>query len=247
MPQNALMYRDIQASLKSIFPTFNERQVNSVPNCEVLNTDFDHQNNNNKNLTFIKQDESLPFPKMSYEERIYHEGIIATRSNNWHDFFNAMVWHNYPKIKASINTIHYQELQRQVDNKRSRQRDLLTLFDECGVIVIAHSHYLEMIRQHQWHELFVENKNSWLNGEIKIKTFGHAMFEKYLNPYIGMTAQALLLDKTPNNIDEFIADGMLNKHLLLSKKELSPLPLLGIPNWYPNQNSGFYSNKNYFR
>lgn len=247
MPQNALMFQDIQKSLDSVFPSFNQRRLKEIPDCEVLNNNFDYYNNNKKKLIFAQQNNSLTSPDLGYEERIYLKGIIATRANNWHDFFNAMVWHHYPKTKASINNIHNQELFKQQDNKRTRIRDLLTLFDECGVIVIAQKQYLELIRQHQWHELFIKNKNAWLDGEIKVHTFGHAMFEKYLNPYIGMTAQALFLETKPKNADEFIADKILNKQILLSKKELWPLPMLGIPNWHPNQDSSFYANKNYFR
>ena len=73
------------------------------------------------------------------------------------------------------------------------------------------------------------------------------MFEKYLNPYIGMTAQALLLETSDENVDQFISEGILNRKILLSKAELSPLPVLGIPGWHPNQNNEFYANKNYFR
>lgn len=247
MLQNTLMYHDIRASLESFYPSFDQRQVDALPDCEKLNKNFDYLNCNNKKLIFSQQDESLMYPEMGYEERIYHKGLIATRKNNWHDFFNAMVWHNFPKIKIAINAIHYQELQKQKDNNRTRQRDLLTLFDECGVIIIADSHHLDMLRQHKWHELFIENKELWLSGEIKIITFGHALFEKYLNPYIGMTAQALLFDKNQTHFDESLSEAILERRLLLSKAELSPLPLLGIPGWHTKQNHNFYANKNYFR
>ena len=229
------MYQDIQTSLDSMFPTFDQRIEASISNCDVLNQSFNQSNYIDKKLMFSQQDESLEYANMGYEERIYHKGIIATRTGNWHDFFNAMVWHNFAKIKIAINAIHIQELHQQKDNNRSRKRDLLTLFDECGVIIIAKTRHLDMIRQHKWQELFVENKALWLSGDIKIITFGHAMFEKYLNPYIGMTAQALLCESMHESSDEFIADGILKRKLLLSKAELAPLPVLGIPGWHAIQ------------
>ena len=247
MPNNALMYHDIHQSLNSIYPDFHKRKTESIPDCQKLNKNFDFYNNNNQKLIFSQQDNSLLNPEMGYEERIYEKGIIATRKNNWHDFFNAMVWHNFPQIKIAINATHHQELNKQIDSNRSRKRDLLTLFDECGVIILANKEHQDMIRLHCWKELFIENKHAWLNGEIKILTFGHAMFEKYLNPYIGMTAQALLFDNTQNNMDEFISQEIIKQQLLLSKSELSPLPLLGIPQWHSNQDHEFYANKNYFR
>ncbi|MCB1585925.1 MAG: DUF3025 domain-containing protein, partial [Xanthomonadales bacterium] len=143
--------------------------------------------------------------------------------------------------------IHYQEIQIQKSSLRSRKRDLLTLFDESGVIVVAGDKYLDMIRNHQWVELFIENKKRWLDGTIRLFTFGHAMFEKYLSPYIGMTAQALLLSNLHSDIDESLARDLENGKILNSKAELSPLPLLGIPRWHNNQDEDFYANKNYFR
>lgn len=247
MDNYALMYHDIQAILQSIYPTFNQKLERAIPDCKVLNKNFQQINHNDKKLRFCPQDETLKFPELGYEQRIYHEGIIATRNNNWHDFFNAMVWHRFANIKCAINAQHIQEIQKQKNNNRSRQRDLLTLFDECGVIIVANNQLLELIRQHKWAELFIKNKDLWLSGDIKIKTFGHAMFEKYLNPYIGMTAQALLLEDINNNEEDFISEGILNRKILLSKAELSPLPVLGIPGWYTNQNDEFYANKNYFR
>ncbi len=241
------MFKGIQMSLASVFPNFSQKDVNKIPSCEQLNQDFDCTNINQKKLIFSTQDGSMVYPTMGYEERIYRKGIIATRRNNWHDFFNAMVWHNFSQTKIAINAIHYREIQVQKDSKRSRKRDLLTLFDECGVIVIAKTYYLDLLREHKWHELFIENKDSWLNGEIQIVTFGHAMFEKYLNPYIGMTAKALLFESMPNDMDGVLSHSILDQTILQAKVELSPLPLLGIPGWYKNQNNKFYANKNYFR
>jgi len=241
------MYHDIQASIHSVFPTFYDMEVASIPDCNVLNHNFYQINLNAKKLRFFQQDAFLQFSEMGYEERIFYEGIIATRKHNWHDFFNAMVWRHFPKIKCAINAVHIQEIKKQKNTQRSRKRDLLTLFDECGVIILAKKHHLEMIRQHHWHDLFVENKEFWLSRDIEIITFGHAMFEKYLNPYIGMTAQALLLEKTDKNIDELISKAILNQKILLSKADLAPLPVLGIPDWCVNQNKEFYANKNYFR
>ncbi|MFK8011516.1 MAG: DUF3025 domain-containing protein [Marinicellaceae bacterium] len=247
MIHDDIMYRDIKSTLDAVFPLFNLRKKSTLPNCDQLNKHFKHYNNNNKNLFFAQQDDNLLHPKLGYEERIYEHGVIATRSNNWHDFFNAMVWHNFPKTKSAINAIHYQQIQLQNDSKRSRKRDILTLFDECGVIILAKSVHLELIRKHDWYKLFIENKSLWLNQEIKIITFGHAMYEKYLNPYIGMTAKALLVDENQFDIDAFIASKILNHKLLISKEDLSPLPVLGIPGWHKNQNNSFYANKQYFR
>lgn len=246
------MFNGIQDVLYLTFPNFINRDLTDSPSSFSLNQKFNLINSNQKPLTFTPQDENMPYLELGYEERIFHHGLIATRSNNWHDFFNAMIWHKFPKTKIAINAIHHQEVAAQTSSLRSRKRDLLTLFDECGVIIIADDEILELIRQHKWRELFVVNKQLWTEQKIQIITFGHAMYEKYLNPYIGMTAQALLLSdmllsKTGGAIDNFLSKGFFNKSLLQSKAELSPLPLLGIPLWHKKQNDSFYANSNYFR
>lgn len=257
--QQKYMYGPIAPLLSDTMPVIHERDMvvsdeRYLPNTSVLNKGFDSYNDNHKKLQFITQDHDMPYAHMAYEERIFLHGFIATR-NNWHDYFNALVWKRFPCIKSALNAIHYQEMTKQSDSMRSRKRDLITLFDECGVIIIAQQPILDMIKQHQWQALFVEHKQHWLTGQIQIITFGHAMFEKYLQPYIGMTAQALLLrseDMTGdfNNIssvDKKIAKGLMNRHLLNSKADLSPLPILGIPDWYDKQNQQFYDNTQYFR
>ena len=253
LQQQVLMFQPISETIESCTTTFQNLNKEYLPNCKILNNNFNHINLNNKPLSFVEQDTSLPYPKLAYEERIFLHGIIATREGNWHDFFNAMVWKKFNQSKIAINYIHYQEIQNQSGTVRSRKRDLLTLFDECGVIVIASDYILQLIKDHQWETLFVSNRNQWLNNNIQIITFGHAMFEKYQNPYIGMTAQALLLNKETfqtditTNIDEVLASGLIDSTLLVSKSELSPLPLLGIPLWHHKQDSCFYSNTAYFR
>lgn len=246
--QQRLYFQDISSSIKHTFAEFPRFDPGLIPACKILNAGFSYKNLNEKELRFINQNESLPYPEMGYEERIYEHGMIATRKNNWHDFFNAMVWHRFPNIKIAINAAHYHEVQKQNSSLRSRKRDLLTLFDECGVIIFANPSVHELIRQHQWKELFIGNKEQWLSGNITMITFGHAMYEKYMQPYIGMTAQALLLPNTfKSDYDNQIGKLIANGKMLLCKSELSPLPVLGIPQWHKNQDDEFYANENYFR
>jgi hypothetical protein len=251
--QSQLCFRPILETVKSVFPLFETQNETLLPSCSQLNKGFNQINLNKKNLQFIQQTDDMPFLEMGYEQRIYLEGLIATRRHNWHDFFNAMVWHTFPKIKSAINGVHYREILKQSSSQRSRKRDLLTLFDESGAIILANQPILHFIQEHQWQSLFIDHRNSWLNGDIQIITFGHALYEKYLDPYIGMTAQTLLLEKDPlsdnclADVDKKLSDALLTDKYLNNKKSLSPLPLLGIPNWYLNQGLDFYNNTHYFR
>ncbi|MBL8391935.1 MAG: DUF3025 domain-containing protein, partial [Candidatus Accumulibacter sp.] len=41
-----------------------------------------------------------PADGLDYETRIWLTGEVATRPDNWHDFFNALVWFAFPNTKA---------------------------------------------------------------------------------------------------------------------------------------------------
>lgn len=95
------MFKDIASLLQKTFPDFKSTSEEQIPSSDILNHGFTHKNLNDKNLRFSIQDETLPFAELGYEERIYLQGLIATRKQNWHDFFNSMVWHKYPETKSN--------------------------------------------------------------------------------------------------------------------------------------------------
>jgi len=57
--------------------------------------------------------------RRSYELRIAETGEIETRTQNWHDLFNALVWIAFPGTKAAINAQHAAILEPEL---RGRQR-----------------------------------------------------------------------------------------------------------------------------
>ncbi len=192
-----------------------------------------------------------------YEPRIFLRNELQTRTENWHDYFNAMIWLTFPETKTSLNEIHYKAAkQRTMGTNRSAIENTITLFDECGIIIISDKpELLEMIQKHEWKTLFYTHKNDF-GKHIHCIVFGHAMYEKALTPYIGMTAQALLIHSNKlvkNNIpdlkaiDVFITNYWKEGHIRTTK-DLSPFPLLGVPGWHKgNDNESFYENKDYFR
>jgi hypothetical protein len=38
-----------------------------------------------------------------YECRIWETGEVETRPDNWHDFFNALVWLSFPQTKIAVS------------------------------------------------------------------------------------------------------------------------------------------------
>src|SRR5260221_812140 len=93
----------------------------------------------------------------------------------------------------------------------------------------------------------------------RIYVYGHAIDEKALESYKGVTAKALILDAAPGLIDAPIerklceldaraADYFSGTHALASTRNLSPLPILGIPGWEPaNACEEYYDDPSQFR
>jgi len=208
-------------------------------------------------ITPVAQSTSINSFEDQYEPRVYLKRELQTRTQNWHDFFNAIIWLKFPKTKKTLNDLHFlQAKQRKKGSNRSTLENRITQFDECGAIVITNNKKLiGLIKNHQWEELFIKNSNAF-EENIKCIIFGHAMFEKALNPYIGMTCHCLLIESNEflediknddfSKIDQKIADLWKNK-ISRAPLKLNALPVLGIPGFWPEQNSLFYKNTEYFR
>ncbi len=231
------------------------------PSCEALMRLMDDPICNIQNIPiqFHRQDHTLPNPEFYYEARIFQTGVISTRSANWHDFFNALIWLGYPTIKALLNAQHVTELRHQPSKKRTTKRDALTLFDECGVIfAYCDEGRQKALEAHEWKGLFWRNRSDW--GRVcGAYVFGHALYEKALNPYLGLTGKALSIQVNeaffhkPIKQQWFILDQLVCQHILQndglsSPADLAAFPLLGVPGWYAeNISEVFYENSQYFR
>jgi len=201
-----------------------------------------------------------PAASAQYEVRIFENGEVQTRPDNWHDLFNALVWLAFPKTKAVLNGHHYDEIRaRRGERLRGTARDVLTLFDEGGIVVAAADPELPaLLREFRWKELFWRRRAEVLRS-MRFYVFGHAIYEKALEPYKGVTAKALILDAAPGLLDAPIerqlpeldaraADYFSGTHALASTRSLSPLPILGIPGWEPaNACEEYYDDASQFR
>ena len=195
-----------------------------------------------------------------YEVRIFETGEVQTRAGNWHDLFNALVWLAFPKTKAVLNRHHRNEIvARPGESQRGTARDVLTLFDEGGIVVAsADAELSALLREFRWKQLFWRRRAEvWRS--MRFHVFGHAIYEKALKPYKGVTAKALILDVEPAlcdapaevqlaELDALGAAHFSEPRALASTRSLSPLPILGVPGWEPaNEREEYYDDTSQFR
>ncbi len=214
-------------------------------------------------LRFVAQEYGKLAFEAQYEPRCYLKGEVPTREHNWHDLLNALVWLSYPQAKASINARHYRALtQGAADASRSERgavRDNNTLLDESGVIVAyADDELAALLQDFEWRALFWERRER-VKGRMGFYLFGHGLYEKALQPYTGMTGQGWLLAVEPEffswtmpqqlaHLDRRLADYLDHPGSCQSTRELSPVPLLGVPGWTDeNEFASYYDNTRYFR
>jgi hypothetical protein len=212
-------------------------------------------------LRFVPQEQGKPGFESQYEPRCYLSGEVQTRENNWHDLFNALVWLTFPGAKAAINMRHYQALKNVHDghSQRGRVRDMATLLDESGVIIVcANAELAGLLREFKWKELFWQRR-AQLQGAMDFYVFGHGLYEKAVQPYIGMTGQGLVVMVEAEFfnwplrdrlvwLDQRVAEYLLDPGHCTTTRELHPVPLLGVPGWSAeNLHEAYYDNTAYFR
>jgi len=173
-----------------------------------------------------------------YERRIQDAGEVETRPGNWHDFFNALVWLAFPQAKLAISARHVQAM-APAGAARGSERDALTHFDECGIVVLSSQPpLLDLLREFRWRELFADRRDEVLCA-MRFVVFGHATYEKLLNPFRGFTAKAILHEVDHGWPSMSVAAQAAAVDCLLAAdfaqgrftrpRDLQPLPLLGIP------------------
>jgi hypothetical protein len=210
-----------------------------------------------KALRFVRADE---IPDVEYERHIFETGEVSTRGNNWHDLFNALVWCRLPRLKAALNTLHCGQLDTEREGRRGALRDALTLLDESGVIVLGRDRaVLQALAERNWQSALRTHQDAW-ETDLSIVVCGHGLLEKFLRPYKSITAHALLChvelpvsesfeDHPLAATDTRLAQLLLHGALQTGPKNLSPLPLMGIPGWWPEgvQDQAFYDDAAVFR
>ncbi len=193
-----------------------------------------------------------------YERRIFHDAVLGVRTGAWHDLFNVLVWTVWPSAKAALNARHVTEIERQTQQNRSPVRDALTGFDEDGVIVaVVDPTLAQLARDFRWKALFW-GRRADLAQNLRVFVFGHALAEKLLAPFVGLTAKAVFANVEPAFLTLTLGQqrAQLDARLAAcirgarfgSPRRLAPLPVLGLPGWFPaGEHEHFYADAAYFR
>jgi hypothetical protein len=189
-----------------------------------------------------------------YEARIAARGEVPTRAGSWHDRFNALAWLAFPVAKAALNRLHGEH---RVPGARGTARDVLTLFDEDGLVMVTADASLgALLRAFRWRALFVDRREDVLR-DARFLAFGHALHEKLLAPFRGLTAKVLVLEFERVALDAppvellraaDLATAVMLSRALESTRALAPLPVQGVPGWWPgNEDPAFYDDTGQFR
>ena len=182
-----------------------------------------------------------------YERHIFQTGTVPTR-DNLHDFFNGLVWQQFPHTKRRLNELQARAIAADgVQAVRGPLRDALTVFDENGAVLRAPPALWEALRARDWQRLFIDLRPLW--GHARLVVFGHALLEKLVIPRKPMVAhvyQAPVAIKSIAILDAWLAQEIQPQPW--SAKPFNPLPVLGVPGWWPpNETPDFYADTQVFR
>lgn len=182
----------------------------------------------------------------AYEDFIFATGQVPTREG-LHDFFNALCWMHFPQAKKRLNQLQAREIARAgVGQVRGPVRDAATVFDENALLIQPSQALWSALTEHRWHDAFVKMRDEW--AHTGLWAFGHAALEKAVQPYKSITVHVWRVPgEVPcAQIDDWLAQDLTADKL--SRKPFSPLPILGVPGWWPaNEDPLFYEDTRVFR
>ncbi len=196
-------------------------------------------------------------PAMLYEQKVY-AGTVPTR-DVLHDWYNGLVWLLFPNTKRQISIQHVDaNIDLNSGNGRNSVRNVLTLFDESGALLLtSQQEFMHALSHHDWHAVFVKYRAYW-HSDVQLNVFGHGLLEALHQPYKGLCAKVWMLCLPKNHLvfrtkqSELygVLDTCLAEQIVLMRhpKQLQPLPVMGVPGWFEqNEQLDFYLDRSVFR
>jgi hypothetical protein len=247
--------------LDAVRPAFDRLQLRGDSFIDAFNANaaaLGLVNQSGQPIRFVPQAE-LP-EGMAYEEFIGATGRVPTR-DNLHDFFNGLVWQTFPLTKRELNALQAAQIaEAGVGKSRGPARDAATIFDENAALFVVREGadgdaLLDALRGHRWREALAD-RAAMYGRDAELWLFGHALMEKLVAPRKAITAH-LLSVRAHGEYFGFSPEARrawLDSHVaaqlqreVLTTSRFSPLPVLGVPGWWPGQDEAFYSDDSVFR
>ena len=177
----------------------------------------------------------------AYEDFIFKTGQVPTR-DGLHDFFNGLCWQRFPLAKRRLNQLQAAAIAAQgISATRGPVRDALTLFDENVVLMQAPDEVWAALQARDWLRLCVDLREHWQH--VRLVLFGHALLEKLVTPYKSITSHVYRVASQVNMQEDAALDAWLAQDLQpdkLATKPFEPLPVLGVPGWWPSNAERIY-------
>jgi len=187
-----------------------------------------------------------------FDRSLSETSLVPTRVGSFHDLLGALVWLHFPALKTAIHRVQLAA----EEAVRGPTQNAATHLDESGVLVVSTEPTIfESLSALKWREVFWERRAE-LRQTTRFVAFGHGLLDALRAPHPRLMGQALFvrvaaerLGLTRSDFRVFL-DGALAAllHGFLSEPaRLSPLPVLGVPGWSPNQSPAYYEDERYFR
>ena len=249
----------------SVRPTFAQLALTGDEFIEAFNRNAEAlglRNHEGLLLRFVPQS-ALP-EGTAYEEFIGATGQVPTR-DNLHDFFNGLVWQTFPLIKRQLNALQAAQIaQAGVGKSRGPARDAATIFDENAALLVVRADsrgraLVDELRAHCWLAALFEKRALFgphAHAHAQVWLFGHALMEKLVAPRKAITAhtRVVFVEDAYFSLAPDAQRAWLDAHMAaqlalegLSTSGFTPLPVLGVPGWWPGQDQDFYLDTTVFR
>jgi hypothetical protein len=171
------------------------------------------------------------------------------------------VWQTFPLIKRQLNALQAAQIaQAGIGKSRGPARDAATIFDENAALLVVREGdsgraLVDELRAHGWLSA-LHDKRAVFDSDVRIWLFGHALMEKLVAPRKAITAHTRVifagddvLALAPGEqrawLDAHVADELARAGLTTAG--FTPLPVLGVPDWWPGQDRDFYLDTTVFR
>jgi len=201
---------------------------------------------------FGLQDQAQLLAAGGFDRSLSRTSLVPTRLGSFHDLLGALIWLHFPALKTSIHRLQLAA----GSHARGPSENAATHLDESGVLVLSTEPTIfEALSALKWAEVFWERRVE-LRQTTRFLVFGHGLLDALRDPHPRLMGKALFARISAEQLE--LADCELRVFLdrtlaallpgfLSEPARLEPLPVLGVPDWSPQQSRAYYEDERYFR